>query len=80
MLALGLIALVGTFATSRAEHAEFSSNFALPGTQSADALDLLQKDLPEVSGDTDQIVLHARTGTVQAPAVKRRPSGCCARW
>jgi RND superfamily putative drug exporter len=70
VLALWLIALVATFTASRVEHAEFSSKFALPNTQSATALDLLQKDFPSVSGDTDQIVLHTRTGTLQAPAVR----------
>jgi len=70
VLAIWLIALVGSFAADRAAHASYSSRFALPHTESATALALLQKDFPAVSGDTDQIVLHARTGTVQDPAVK----------
>jgi RND superfamily putative drug exporter len=70
VLVLWLIALVATFAANRVEHPEFSSKFALSHTQSATALDLLQKDFPAVSGDADQIVLHARTGTLRAPAVQ----------
>jgi RND superfamily putative drug exporter len=70
VLTLWLIVLVATFAADRATHPAFSSKFTLPNTQSNTAVNLLQQDFPKISGDTDQIVLHARTGTVRAPAVE----------
>ena len=70
VLAVWLVALVGSFAASRAAGDAFSTKFSLPNTQSADALNLLQKDFPAASGSSDQIVLHARSGTLHDPAVK----------
>jgi RND superfamily putative drug exporter len=65
-----LIALVGSFAASRAAGNNFSTKFQLPDTQSSEALNLLQKDFPAASGSSDQIVLHATSGTVREPAVR----------
>jgi RND superfamily putative drug exporter len=70
VLLVWLVALVGTVAASQAAHASFSTKFQLPNTQSATALSLLQKDFPAVSGDSDQIVLHSRSGTIHDPAVR----------
>jgi RND superfamily putative drug exporter len=69
---LWLVALVGTFAASQASGTAFSTKFSLPNTQSATALSLLQKDFPAASGSSDQIVLHARSGTLHAPAVQAK--------
>ena len=49
---------------------DYSNNFTLPGTESQQALNLLQKHFPTQSGDLDQIVWHTSHGTVQSPAVK----------
>jgi RND superfamily putative drug exporter len=70
VLAAWLVALVGLFAVSQAAKTDFSTKFQLPNTQSSEALSLLQSDFPAVSGSADQIVLHARTGTVTSGAVK----------
>jgi RND superfamily putative drug exporter len=70
VLAIWLIALVGSFGASRAAGNAFSTKFQLPNTQSSQALNLLQKDFPTASGSSDQIVLHTTSGTVQNPAVK----------
>src|SRR4029079_18248124 len=48
------------------------SNFRLPGTESQRAYDLLAAHFPAAKGDTDQIVFHARSGTLRDPAVKAR--------
>ena len=70
VVALWLIALVGFSAADQAAHASYSTKFQLPNTQSATALSLLQKDFPAASGDSDQIVLHAKSGTVQDPVLR----------
>ena len=72
MLVLWLVALAGSFGASRAAGTSFSNQFQLPDTQSGRALSLLQKDFPAASGSSDQIVLHATTGTLRDPAVKAR--------
>jgi len=72
VLALWLVALVGFFGVQRATGTAFSSKFELPGTQSAEALNLLAKDFPAASGGTDQIVLHATSGTVMSAPLKAR--------
>ncbi len=81
ILILWLVALVGFFALDRAASTAFSTKFQLPNTPSATALNLLQKDFPAASGSSDQIVLHATSGTRQRP---RRagpgPGACWTRW
>jgi putative drug exporter of the RND superfamily len=72
VLVLWLVALVGTFAASQATGSAFSTKFSLPNTESATALNLLQKDFPAASGSSDQIVLHAKSGTLHAPAVQAK--------
>jgi RND superfamily putative drug exporter len=56
-LLVALIVLSGTAGTRYAE------TFSLPNTDSQRAYDLLKKDFPGQSGDSDQIVLHATEGT-----------------
>ena len=66
VLGIWLVALVGFFAVNQAAGTDFSTKFQLPNTQSSRALSLLQKQFPAVSGSSDQIVLHARSGTVRS--------------
>ena len=42
-----------------------ASSFRLPGTESQRAYELLQKHFPAQTGDSDQIVFAARTGTLR---------------
>jgi RND superfamily putative drug exporter len=72
VLVLWLVALAGSFGASRAAGTSFSTQFQLPGTQSGRALSLLAKDFPAASGSSDQIVLHATSGTLRDPAVQAR--------
>jgi RND superfamily putative drug exporter len=69
VLAVWLVALVGFSVVGRAAGTDFSTAFQLPNTPSTHASDLLEKNFPAASGDSDQIVLHARSGTVRSPAV-----------
>jgi len=67
-----VVALVGAFGASSAVGTNYSNSFSLSGTDSQRSVDLLKRDFPAQSGDSDQIVLHARSGSVSAPAVKAR--------
>ncbi len=72
VLVLWLVALVGSFALARGVGTDFSTKFQLPDTPSARALSLLQQEFPAVSGSSDQIVLHATSGSVTDPAAMAR--------
>jgi RND superfamily putative drug exporter len=67
-----IVALVGAYGASSAVGSNYSNSFSLKGTDSQRAVDLLKRNFPAQSGDSDQIVLHARTGSVTEPAVKAR--------
>jgi RND superfamily putative drug exporter len=67
-----IVALVGAYGASSAVGTNYSNSFSLKGTDSQRAVDLLKRDFPAQSGDSDQIVLHARSGSVTAPAVQAR--------
>ncbi|MGD7789112.1 MMPL family transporter [Propionibacteriaceae bacterium Y1700] len=49
----------------------FDESFTLPGTQSQDALDQLQRTFPEVGGTSAQMVIVAEQGRVDTPELKR---------
>jgi RND superfamily putative drug exporter len=57
----------------------YSNDLHLPHTGSQQARDLLQRGFPEQAGDRDQIVLHARAGTLATPSVRRRVDAMLAR-
>ena len=44
----------------------FANDYTVPGSESADGLDLLQQDFPAQGGYAGQIVFHASTGPVSA--------------
>ena len=48
------------------------ASFRLPGTESQRAYDLLAEHFPAASGDTDQLVYRARTGTLRDAANRAR--------
>ncbi len=72
VLLVWLLALVGSSTPSRLAGTSFSTKFSLPNTPSATALNLLQKDFPAASGSSDQIVLHATSGTVRDAPLEAR--------
>jgi RND superfamily putative drug exporter len=65
-----IVLLVGSLGISGAVGTNYSSDFSLPGTESQRAADLLKKDFPAQSGDTDQIVLYTPGASVTAAATK----------
>jgi len=65
-----LIALFGITAIAQSVGSNFSDSFSLPGTESSKALALLGKAFPRQAGDTETIVFHVKTGTVNDAAVK----------
>jgi RND superfamily putative drug exporter len=73
VVAVWLVALVGSgggLSGGLGNH--FVNDFSLPGTGSQHATDLLQSRFPAQAGDTDQIVFHARIGSLDDPPVKAR--------
>ena len=52
--------------------ASYNDAFNLPGMESTKAQSLVQAAAPAQAGDSDQIVIHARHGSVEDPAVKHR--------
>jgi RND superfamily putative drug exporter len=72
VLALWLVALVGFFGVDRLAGNSFSDRFQLPSSPSTTALNLLQEDFPSVSGSSDQIVLHATSGTIRDESIEAR--------
>jgi putative drug exporter of the RND superfamily len=67
-----VVALVGAYGASVAVGTNYGNSFSLKGTDSQRAVDLLKRNFPAQSGDSDQIVFHAREGKVTAAAVQAR--------
>jgi RND superfamily putative drug exporter len=67
-----IIGLVGVLGLSSAVGSNYSNSFSLKGTESQRAVDLLKRDFPAQSGDSDQIVFRALSGSVTAPATQAR--------
>src|SRR3954453_11114883 len=64
VLGLWIALLVGLGVVNGAVGAAFKDDFKLPDTESKRALDILQRDFPAASGESGQIVVHARSGTL----------------
>ena len=64
VLAIWIVLFVGVTAAAQSAGSAYSNAFSLPGTNSTHAYDLLKK--VGVAGDSDQIVLHPTSGTVDA--------------
>ena len=71
-IATWIAALIGLTALHAAAGSAYSDNFDLPHTQSFDAIRLLEKHAPRVSGETDQLVIAVNHGRVTDPAVRAR--------
>ena len=63
-----IVAAVGIFAVSSSVGKKSASDLTLPGTGSQQAANLLTSRFPAQAGDADQIVFHARTGTLTSAA------------
>jgi RND superfamily putative drug exporter len=70
VLLLWVASLIGLTVIHAAAGSAYSDNFDLSGTQSFDALHLLQRAAPKASGDTDQIVIATDKGRITDQAVR----------
>ncbi|HEY0934452.1 MAG TPA: MMPL family transporter, partial [Trebonia sp.] len=70
VVGIWLVVLAGTFLGSWAIGSNYAAGTSLSGTPSAAAANLLHRAAPAQSGDTEQIVFQAKTGTVDRPAVE----------
>jgi len=64
-----VVAIVTTIA-AQAIGRSYATNYSLPGTQSQQALDLLEHNFGAQSGDKDTLVFHVSHGTVYSPSVR----------
>ncbi len=74
-----LLALIGFVGISRSVGSAYTNSFSLPGTDSQHAQDVLKADFPAQAGDNDQIVVHAKRGTLRAPVTRAAVTAMLAR-
>ncbi|QEC47366.1 MMPL family transporter [Baekduia soli] len=72
-------AVVALSAVHGAAGSDYRDTFKLPGTDSADALNLLKSSAPKASGDTERIVVAVRSGSVTDAAVRAKVEAMLAR-
>ena len=72
VLVAWLVVLATVIGVDRSVGNAYTNTFSLPGTQSTKALSLLSAALPKQSGDSDSIVWHVASGSVNDPAVRNR--------
>ncbi len=66
ILALWVILFLGMNALSQTFGTAYANTFNLPGTNSTHALSLLQSGFKSKSGDVDEIVFQAKSGTIMS--------------
>lgn len=69
---LWLVAIIGVQLAAQGAGTDFRNSFALPGTDSQAAVDLLHSRFPEASGDADTIVLSTDGAPATDAAVEQR--------
>jgi putative drug exporter of the RND superfamily len=79
VLAIWLIALIGFFVIGRLTGSAYSDSSSLPGTDSTKAIQVLTTDFPAQAGDSDQIVVQARHGTLRSPVARTAVTSMLAR-
>jgi RND superfamily putative drug exporter len=67
-----VVVMVGVLAISSAAGTNYANNSSSGNTESQRATDLLKHSFAAQAGDTDQIVLHARTGAIADPRIRSR--------
>ncbi|HZR50542.1 MAG TPA: MMPL family transporter [Streptosporangiaceae bacterium] len=70
VLAGWLVALIGFFALGKLAGTAYTNSYTLPGTDSAKAQQVLTADFPALAGDSEQIVVQARNGTLRDQAAE----------
>jgi RND superfamily putative drug exporter len=69
ILALWLAALIGFSTIGGSVGARYNNSFSLPAADSTAALNLLKKDFPARAGDSEQVVIQAKHGTLRSSSV-----------
>ena len=67
VLSAWLFALVLIWGVSHAVGSSYANNFSFPSTDSSKAQDIVQANFATQAGDSDQIVVQAKTGTLASP-------------
>ncbi|MFG2652235.1 MMPL family transporter [Streptomyces sp. NPDC048436] len=75
VLLLWLVALFGSATVGATAGGAYSNAFDVPGTESARAMERMEKAFPDQAGDTDRVVWEVEKGTVRDAAVRARVSG-----
>ncbi len=65
-----IVIAIATTAIAGAVGRHYSNNWALPGTQSQQVVNLLSSEFPSQNGDVDPLVFRYSTGTIDSPAVR----------
>jgi putative drug exporter of the RND superfamily len=78
VLAMWVVALVALSVLGSAAKPRYDSSFSVPGSDSAQALSLLQQSLPAQAGEQDTLVWHTSTGSIRDAAVARKMAGVLA--
>jgi RND superfamily putative drug exporter len=79
VLAAWLIALIAFVAIGRSAGSVYTNTFSLPGTDSTTALNVLKANFPSRAGDSEQIVVQAKQGTLHSPAAEAAVTSMVAR-
>ncbi len=80
MVVLGwLVALVLVSGIARSVGSTYSNNFSFPSTDSSEALAIVQANFPSQSGDSEQIVVQAKSGTLTSADVEAEVNGMLGR-
>ena len=65
-----LVALVLALGIAKHVGSTYSTTFSFPSTDSGTASNIVQANFPSQAGDSDQIVVQAKTGTLATPEVE----------
>jgi RND superfamily putative drug exporter len=79
VLAAWVVGLIALAALAKGIGSDYKDSFSLKGTQSFEALTLLQNAAPKASGDTEQIVFAVSSGKITDPAAETRAKQTLAR-
>ncbi len=65
-----LFSLVLVATISHAAGSSYANNFSFPATDSSQAQDIVKANFPAQAGDSDQIVVQAKNGTLSDPQIR----------
>ena len=74
-----VVVLLVVGGASQALKATYSNDYNLPKTDSSEALAILKQSYPSRAGDTEEVVMEARTGTLLSPGTRARADAMLAK-